>query len=198
MEKQLHFMLRYSDKITSVDTIAEHIKILNQHDSVWMGKFGVGCSQQIIELANNQINNGHVVRIYLVNGCKFTHSADVIEMIGVGGDGGRSPDVSRVPEYYRNTKCKVWFHIKNIEKPIKSEIQSLRLFKSPMSFPQMSGMRGLIYLTDDAFEKEYKNSSKAKNLPSQLDMTEQLSPSELAEIEKERERAKLLTCSLFD
>lgn len=198
MDKPLHFMLRYSDKITRVDTIKEHLNVVKTRHTAWMGKFGVGCSSKVIDIANDQIKSGIPLYIYLVNGCNFTFRADVIAVVGFSGEGGRCPDPSLVPAYYKNNKCKVWFHVKNFEKPEQNEIRALRLYKSPLSAPQMSGMRGLIYLTDDTFEINFKNSNKPKNSNNLLVSSCTPTPEELEEIERENERVKLFTCSLFD
>ena len=45
--RTLHFLMRYSDNLRGVDTIAEHMDLLKRKKSVWFGKFGLGMNTAV-------------------------------------------------------------------------------------------------------------------------------------------------------
>lgn len=144
----MHFMLRYSDKITGVDTLGEHQKVLNKKGAVWLGKFGVGAAKHIVNIAMKKINNNEECYLYLVNGSVFTYKARVLDIfLDETGIGSNAPDKSMVPSYYQNRKCTIWFKICDMSKFDDDEFKSLWLFNDPGMHPKTNGMRGLIYLT---------------------------------------------------
>lgn len=149
--KPLHFMLRYSDKITKVDTLFEHKKIIEEHGAVWFGKFGAGASMKIISAAKDAIDSKKDCILYLIKGRKYTVKAKIVDIFGSSliDAGVFCPDVNLVPSYYRKNKCSLWFKITEMESLCDDEVRSLRLYNSPSLPPNLNGMRGLIYVTDD-------------------------------------------------
>jgi len=163
-EKPLHFLLRYSDKITRVDTIAEHQHIEKQYGEVWMGKFGVGIAKKIAKRALNNIKLNQSCKIFLMNGCTYTHIANVID-IYVDLEHGlvsKPADLNLIPEYYRKKSCTVWFKLSSIKPFHNDYLTDIRLYNDPGSQPSKSGMRGLIYLTDTSFDHSPKKRRKNK------------------------------------
>ena len=57
MAREIHFLVRYSDKLKGVDTIAEHRAVATVRGAVWFGKFGVGSAAMMINKAKNYISN---------------------------------------------------------------------------------------------------------------------------------------------
>jgi len=147
--KNLHFLLRYSDRLVGVDTIIEHQTIIDKNGYVWMGKFGVGVNKHFVTLAKQQLNNDQSCWLYLMQGSKITSKSNVVDLISANTSKGEilscEPDLT--PEYYRKKKCSVWFKLSSIEHADTSEIQNLWLFNNPSLHPSSAGMRGLIYLT---------------------------------------------------
>lgn len=159
----LHFLLRYSDKISKVDTIAEHKSVLETESSVWMGKFGVGMGKKFADLAKEQIAQDLKTYLYLMNGCVYTHKATISDVrIGYSSKTGvLTSDNKLTPKYYQNTPCTVWFKLTSIEEITQNDIDNLWLFNSPGAHPSKAGMRGLIYLTERCEE----NTPKVKKKP---------------------------------
>jgi hypothetical protein len=154
VKKPLHFLLRYSDKITQVDTIAEHQKIEHLYNEVWMGKFGVGIATHIADKAIENIKSNQHCKIFLMNGCNYSHVATVIDILidNVHGLEIRPKNLKLIPEYYRKKACYVWFKLSSIKPFTDKDLTDIRLFNEPGSKPSKSGMRGLIYLTDTSFD----------------------------------------------
>ncbi|WP_270688879.1 hypothetical protein [Aeromonas sp. D3] len=154
--KNLHFLLRYSDKLVERDTIAEHQAVIVQNGHVWMGKFGVGVHQRFVEIAKKQINNGYPCLLYLMHGSEITSKANIVDLVSASSSKGEisSREPKLTPEYYRTKRCSIWFKLSNIEKVEVDELNNLWLFNNPSSHPSSAGMRGLIYLTYDDQPKE--------------------------------------------
>lgn len=149
--RPLHFMLRYSDKITKVDTLSEHKKILAENGAVWFGKFGAGASMKIINTAKAAIGHEEDCILYLIKGRKYTVKAKIVDICGssLNDSGVFCPDANLVPSYYRKKKCSLWFKITEMKSIGDDDIRSLRLYNSPSLPPNLNGMRGLIYVTND-------------------------------------------------
>ncbi|GKQ97313.1 hypothetical protein [Aeromonas hydrophila] len=147
--KNLHFLLRYSDRLVERDTIAEHKDVIAQNGHVWMGKFGVGVHQRFVDIAKKQINDGVPCSLYLMHGSEITSKANVVDLASASTSRGEisSREPKLTPEYYRAKKCSIWFKLSTIEKIECNEINHLWLFNNPPSHPSSAGMRGLIYLT---------------------------------------------------
>ena len=163
-KKPLHFLLRYSDKITQVDTIAEHRKIDILHNEVWLGKFGVGIAINIADKALDNIKSNQKCKMFLMNGYTYTHVATVIDIL-IDNENGlkiRPKDLKLIPKYYRKKTCNVWFKLSSIKPFDDNDLIGIRLFNDPGSRPSNSGMRGLIYLTDTSFEHRPKKTPKNK------------------------------------
>lgn len=147
--KNLHFLLRYSDRLVERDTIAEHQAVIAKSGHVWMGKFGVGVNQRFVDFAKQQINNGDPCSLYLMHGSEITSKANVVDLASASTSKGEisSREPKLTPEYYRTKKCSIWFKLSTIDKVECNEINHLWLFNNPASHPSSTGMRGLIYLT---------------------------------------------------
>lgn len=147
--KNLHFLLRYSDKLSGADTIREHQSIIEQYDSVWMGKFGVGMGQRFVEITKKQLERGEHCYLYLMHGSKYTCRANIIDLVAAENSQGlmSTRQLSITPAYYRQKKCSIWFKLSTIEPINSDELKYLWLFNDPASHPSSRGMRGLIYLT---------------------------------------------------
>ena len=146
---RLHFLMRYSDKLFSVDTYAEHKAILDRYGSVWWGKMGVGVRSEIVAVATQQVAANVPTYVYLSNGGIIGHRGHAIEFIGGGAAARRRPkETHLVPSYYRKEFCSVWFRFDVLEPALAKQKRDLVLYNSPSEPPQMRGMRGLVYLTN--------------------------------------------------
>lgn len=162
--RNLHFLLRYSDKLTGADTIAEHKAILDEQSAVWMGKFGVGMGQRFVTIAKKQMEAGQPCNLYLMHGSQYTYKAEIVDIIA----GLKSKEListkepKLTPKYYRKKPCSIWFKLTALSEIEKEELNNLWLFNDPSSRPSNNGMRGLIYLTynDKPFFKPKKEGNK--------------------------------------
>lgn len=139
----LHFLLRYSDRLRGVDTFGEHMEILKRAGTVWLGKFGMGASQAVVDAAKLQISRGRTTYLYLAAESEFAYRAPIADLIG-GGMWKRyaAPDRSLVPKYYRDDKCTLWFKLTSI----KAHKPSLVLYNDRFSRPKLKGSRSLVYV----------------------------------------------------
>lgn len=147
--KNLHFLLRYSDKLSGADTIAEHSAVIKANGSVWMGKFGIGMNQSFVKTAKLQLERGEQCYLYLMHGSKFTCRANIVDVIAGSTSNTEisSKEPNLTPAYYRKKKCSIWFKLSAIEPIDEKELKHLWLYNNPSSHPSSAGMRGLIYLT---------------------------------------------------
>jgi len=150
-EHDLHFVLRYSDELHGHDTIVEHRKILEKRGYVWMGKFGLGIAQTLVEKVNTQIESGSASYVYLSAYSKIKYRARVMRVVG-GGVSARlaCPEKGASPKYYASTPCSVWFKLSSISDSSQADVKNLRLYNSPGLAPAFTSMRGLVYVTESS------------------------------------------------
>ncbi|ELA8362078.1 MULTISPECIES: hypothetical protein [Vibrio harveyi group] len=166
--KNLHFLLRYSDKLSGADTIAEHSAVIAANGSVWMGKFGIGMNQNFVKTAKLQLERGESCYLYLMHGSKFTCKASIIDV--TAGSTSKTEISSRepylTPAYYRNKKCSIWFKLTSIEPINEAELKELWLYNNPSCHPSSSGMRGLVYLTHNSQPIDIPKKQQEQERPS--------------------------------
>ena len=139
------FILRYGDSLFGVDTMAEHIAIEKKHGYVWLGKFGVGASKERIDRVKAQIKGGTPTSLYLSSRMQITHEARVLDIVGGGRANLRvAPEPSRVPKYYRNVGCAIWFKVSGIRKARPEVLRTLRLANDTTSIPRLRTAQSLI------------------------------------------------------
>ena len=73
MKQTMHIVLKYNDKVYSIDTISMHMEHLNQNGKVIWGIIkpkvdSPGISKDKISLIKNQIANGKDTYAYFANG----------------------------------------------------------------------------------------------------------------------------------
>ena len=143
----LHFILRYSDGLRSVDTLAEHNAIAVEHGYVWWGKFGVGIARSYVELANRQIAAGITTQVFLAATRKILHQAELLEVLGGGSRTKYRPkERSRIPKYYRSEECTLWFKLTRMGEVDVDDLRRLRQYNAPSFAPPINGMSGLLYV----------------------------------------------------
>ena len=144
----LHFILRYSDMLRGVDTYAEHKAIEQREGAVWWGKFGVGASLAIIAKAKQQLEDAIPTFVYLALNRNLAYRGQLVDIIGGGVQSKYRPkDRNRIPGYYRGESCAVWFKLKDLAPATPQDKKRLVLFHQPAAKPQLSGMKGLIYVS---------------------------------------------------
>lgn len=146
--RNLHFLLRYSDRLRQVDTLKAHQELAERYGAVWWGKFGLGVSADLIEHASRQLREQVPTFVYLLAGKKIRHRARLLEIFGGGVRVQLRPkDVNLIPAYYRNEVCSVWFRLNDFRALAEGESRHLMLFNEPYARPKLTGMRGLVYVT---------------------------------------------------
>jgi hypothetical protein len=144
----LHFLLRFADSLRGVDTLAEHRRLADQFGSVWWGKFGVGASAFVVDRALRQIRSGSRTLVFLWTALRVPFRADLLNIVGGGTRAAYpAPSFKRVPSYYRRDTCSLWFELSEFTKTSAAEIRDLRLINDPANRPQLTSMRGLIYVS---------------------------------------------------
>ena len=106
--------LRFADNIApSEGTIAEHEKLIQQIGYVWYGKFGARISDKV----RLEIMSKGSTRILLIH--SGTTNRYWLHVNEISYD---TPDLSGVPEYYRDIAetIKTWFKVTHIEKADKN------------------------------------------------------------------------------
>lgn len=148
MRKNLHILLRYSDRLYKTNAFKEHKALEESFGYVWWGKFGLGVSNVIVNKVKEQIKNGNTTYLFLTHSTYLKYQAEIIEIVG-GGElfEGTPKDIAAIPEYYRMEKCSVWFKIRNLKQIDKDSLESLKLYNEPTERPKLGGMRPLMYVT---------------------------------------------------
>jgi len=114
---------------------------------VWWGKFGIGVSRSLVEAVKKQLKKNIPTYVYLVTGGSILYRARLSDLVGGGGDARyRAPEGSKVPAYYRDETCSIWFKLTGFKKVTIQEKMDLILYNEPAFKPQGSGMRGLVYV----------------------------------------------------
>ncbi|MDM5070065.1 hypothetical protein OB952_22310 [Aeromonas salmonicida] len=162
----LHFLLRYSDKITQVDTLQEHMEILKGTGKVIFGKFGIGVSNRVIDIATSQIENGICTLLHLYRG---KNCVGVFKLFAIKRK-LRKNDERYVPYYYKDGLCSVWFYISDALDFDNYSLGKLRLYNNPTLKPQLSGMRSLIYVTIESDNGGVERSEIATEKEVHIDM----------------------------
>ena len=97
--------LRFSDNFAPEDgTIEEHQRIIDKYGFVWYGKFGLPLSEKVASM----IMKNEKPQILLIQSGRAKRYWARVDMIQ-----RNVPDISGIPEYYREDKGKVgtWFRI---------------------------------------------------------------------------------------
>jgi len=181
----LHFILRYSDSLRSVDTYSAHKAIEARFGHVWWGKFGVGIGQQYVHIARRQIRTGKTTYVYLATKGSILYRARVLDIIGGGRRTRYRPaQLTGVPSYYRKEACTVWFKLSDLHRVPAGDQQRLVLYNDRLFAPQPKGMRGLIYVTHGTPRKRTSptrsgTSSFRQHLPFADDDTYPIPPDEV-------------------
>ena len=78
---------------------------------------------------------------------QITHEARVLDIVGGGRANLRvAPETSRVPKYYRNVGCAIWFKVSGIRKARPEVLRTLRLANDTTSIPRLRTTQSLIYV----------------------------------------------------
>ncbi len=139
------FILRYGDSLFGVDTVAEHSAVEKKQSYVWLGKFGVGASQKRIDRVKAQIRSGTPTSLYLCSHRQITHEARILDIVGGGARNLReAPERMKVPKYYRDAVCAVWFKLAGVRRARPEALRTLRLANDTTSIPKLNTTQSLI------------------------------------------------------
>lgn len=139
----LHFVLRASGGFRSTDTYEEHDRILQDLGSVWIGKWGAAVGPWAVEIAREQLAAGVPTFLYLRIDPRTAYKGVLKEMSGPG----LAPDMKRVPEYYRDERCGLWFLVDRWAPLDEVEVDRLRNYTEQEARPVYSRQGGLFFVT---------------------------------------------------
>ena len=103
MKQTMHIVLKYNDKVYSIDTISMHMEHLNQNGKVIWGIIkpkvdSPGISKDKISLIKNQIANGKDTYAYFANGGHIKAKGKIIDILSNEEVLNKS---YLVPDYYK-------------------------------------------------------------------------------------------------
>ena len=139
----LHFVLRASGGPGSIDTREMHDQVMRDLGSVWIGKWGASVGEWPIEIATEQIASGTPTFLYLRTSPRQTYKANLVGLARAG----LAPDVERVPEYYRDERCGLWFLLDRWLDLDDDELDQLRNYVDPRARPVYARQGGIFFVT---------------------------------------------------
>jgi hypothetical protein len=97
--KHIHLAIKFSDTLTSVDTVREHKVVLNETGYVWFGKLGSTLGKQNIKKLNGQIASGKVTYVFLIQkkGSEYQVSRGTVKEVSLNIP---CDEDDHVPTYY--------------------------------------------------------------------------------------------------
>ncbi len=121
----LHIVIRYSDRLLGVDTIARHKEVLRKHKQVWLGKIGRGLTTSRFEA---QLAAGIPTFVYLAKqgprGLQFVRA----RLVKIQRD-EPTEFLEAVPPYYFEyrivRRIGMWMLVKSIQAVDQDETQEL-------------------------------------------------------------------------
>lgn len=130
----IHLLIRFSDNLfQDIDTINEHLKVINQNGAVWFGKMGSTIAQQHIDIINHQCAEGIHTYIYLVKGHRRTSTSFRCLAMNVGKSFPKKEE-KLIPKYYYEKEIlkyiKFWAKLSNITLLKKGDLQKIRVASS--------------------------------------------------------------------
>lgn len=101
----LHLILRYTDSLYNVDTLSEHINMINSKGKVAWGIIRqnperAGISQEKADILKKQLQQNIRTFAFMVTNGKITAIGEVVGVLIDKEDVLRNSDI--IPEYYRN------------------------------------------------------------------------------------------------
>lgn len=144
-DNALHLILRFNDRMRRVDTLGMHKTIEQRYGHVWWGKFGRGVAQMVLDKVKSQIDEKVPTYVYLYDTIRRTmYRSRLLDILG-GGNTHPAPDPKKVPSYYAQERCPLWFKLTSVQLATAEEVNKLVLFNSPRRRPRFSN-RGLVYV----------------------------------------------------
>ena len=136
-KKPFHLLLRFSDNLYNINTILEHIGIINEYGSVWYGKVGVPFSKIKIEDMRKQIYDSLDTYLFLVqkkNKNYILYRANIIDF----SRSFPTTEMKLIPNYYETHNLygyiSSWVKISDI---VEMESNYLRSIQSISSVSDM-------------------------------------------------------------
>jgi hypothetical protein len=140
--------MKYSDLLRGTNTVEEHMRVAKALGYTWWGKFGLGASKQVIEIARKQLKRGEAVYVYLVSGSRYRYQARLLDIRGESsGFAFASPEPHATPAYYRGEKCRLWMKLAQFQEFDQQIAGDFRLYYDSTSRPSLKSSRGLLYIT---------------------------------------------------
>ena len=130
----MHLVVRFSDSFCGgVDTIREHMLVIEQSGAVWFAKMGRPLASYRIDLLSDQMRRGIPTFLFLVQKA----GRDYVWAQGTLCAISRSlpaREHALTPPYYRDRKvnqaASIWFKLSKISRPRASQIKMLNVASS--------------------------------------------------------------------
>lgn len=132
--RAMHLVVRFSDSLCGgVDTIYEHMSVIEQSGAVWFAKMGRPLAGHRIDLLSDQIRRGIPTFLFLVQkaGQAYVWAQGTLCAISRSLPAGER---AFTPPYYRDCKvnqaASIWFKVSKISRPRASRIKLLSVASS--------------------------------------------------------------------
>ena len=130
----MHLVVRFSDSLCGgVDTIREHMSVIEQSGAVWFAKMGRPLAGHKIDLLSDQIRRGIPTFLFLVQkaGRDYVWAQATLCAISRSLP---AREHALTPPYYRDRKvnqaASIWFKVSKISRPRASQIKMLNVASS--------------------------------------------------------------------
>lgn len=110
--------------------IEEHDKITTIHGSAFLGKAGRILTEEKMDLIERMISDNGCSKLYLIQKQEASFVISQADIYSITTD---TPDLEKIPEYYRNrasSDMNFWFEIGQFVSTTYAEAASLRLLSS--------------------------------------------------------------------
>ena len=95
-----HLVIRFSDVLSGVATIAEHQRVIARSKAVWMAKFGRGLSPAKMNALGRQIKRGIATYVFLVTRCHAEYAWYRGTLLDMASEPPER-ETGLIPEYYQ-------------------------------------------------------------------------------------------------
>jgi len=130
----MHLVVRFSDLLCGgVDTIREHMAVIEQAGAVWFAKMGRPLARYKIDLLSDQIRRGIPTFLFLVQkaGRHYVWAQATLCAISLSLP---AREHALTPPYYRDRKvnqaASIWFKVSKISRPRAALIKMLNVASS--------------------------------------------------------------------
>ena len=130
----MHLVVRFSDSLCGgVDTIREHMSVIEQSGAVWFAKMGRPLAGRKIDLLSDQMRRGIPTFLFLVQKAGRDYVWAQATLCAISRSLS-AREQALTPPYYRDRKvnqaASIWFKVSKISRPRASQIKMLTVASS--------------------------------------------------------------------